>query len=101
MLVTKGASADGSVIVSHSNDGWGADINLVFVPAKDHFQGEMRPVYPTSAAIDEMPEYNAFDQPSLVAPERSSGYDYPNLPRTKPLGKYRIHTLTLTLTTAL
>lgn len=86
MLVTKGASADGSVIVSHSNDGWRSDINLVFVPAKDHFQGEMRPVYPTSAAIDEMPEYNAFVQPNLVASERSSGYDYPNLPRTKPLG---------------
>lgn len=36
MIVTKGASEDGSVIVSHSNDGRGAEMNLVFVPAKDH-----------------------------------------------------------------
>ena len=35
MLVTKGASADGSVLVSHSNDGFGIDCNATFVPAKN------------------------------------------------------------------
>ena len=35
MVVTKGASADGSTIVSHSNDGRGAEMNLIYVPAKD------------------------------------------------------------------
>ncbi len=34
MMVTKGASEDGSVIVSHSNDGRGAEMNLVFVPRR-------------------------------------------------------------------
>ncbi|MBP5200751.1 MAG: C69 family dipeptidase [Schwartzia sp.] len=86
MVVTKGASEDGSVIVSHSNDGRGAEMNLAYVPAKDHPAGSMRPVYPTSVAIDVMPEYNAFDQPNLVAPERSEDYDFPDRPRTRPIG---------------
>ena len=86
MVVTKGASADGSMIVSHSNDGRGAEMNLIYVPAKDHPKGSKRPVYPTAVALDTMPEYNAFDQPNLVAPERSEGYNYPGKPRTIPIG---------------
>ena len=86
MVVTKGASEDGSTIVSHSNDGRGAEMNLVFVPAKDHPKGSKRPVYPTAVALDQMPEYNAFDQPNLVAPERGEGYTYPGRPQTKPIG---------------
>ena len=60
MVVTKGASADGNMIVSHSNDGRGAEMNLSFVPAKDHPKGSKRPVYATAVALDEMPDYNAF-----------------------------------------
>ncbi len=86
MLVTKGASKDGSVLLSHSNDGFGSDANVVFVPAKDHPQGSLRPVYPSSAAVGDMPEYNAYSSPNLVAPERSEGYDYPGRPQTKPIG---------------
>ena len=86
MVVTKGASADGNMIVSHSNDGRGAEMNLSFVPAKDHPKGSKRPVYATAVALDEMPDYNAFLQPNLVAPERSPDYDFPGRPHTKPLG---------------
>ena len=71
MVVTKGASEDGSMIVSHSNDAFGSDMNLAFVPAKDQPRGSMRPVYPSAAALTEMPDYNCFAQPNLVAPERS------------------------------
>ena len=85
-LVTKGASADGSVFVSHSNDGFGGDPNVVFVPAKNHKRGSMRPVYPSAAAIDEIPEYNCFTCPHLVAPERSEAYNFPDKPKTKPVG---------------
>lgn len=86
MLVTKGASADGSVLVAHSNDGFGGDPNVVFVPAKNHEKGSLRPVYPTAAADDELPEYNCFYNPHLVAPERSDAYNFPDKPQTKPIG---------------
>ena len=86
MLVTKGASTDGSVFVSHSNDGFGADPNVAFIPAKNHKKGSLRPVYPTAAAVGELPEYNYFNVPQLVAPERSDDYNFPDKPLTKAIG---------------
>lgn len=86
MFVTKGASTDGSVFVAHSNDCFGGDPNVVFVPAKNHKRGSLRPVYPSAAAYDEMPEYNCFTSPHLVAPERSDAYNFPDKPQTKPIG---------------
>ncbi|WP_426910640.1 C69 family dipeptidase, partial [Ralstonia pseudosolanacearum] len=77
MLVTKGASADGSVFVTHTNDGFGSDPNVVFVPARNHKRGSLRPVYPSSAAYDELPEYNCFNVPHLVAPERGDAHHHP------------------------
>ena len=83
ILVTKGASEDGSVFLGHSDDEYGSDPNLAFVPARNHKKGSMRPVYPTAAAIDELPEYNAFDCPQLIAPERSDAYNFPGYQHTK------------------
>ena len=85
-LVTKGASADGSVFLSHSNDDFGSDPNVVFVPAKNHKKGSLRPVYPSAAAVGELPEYNCFNNPYLVAPERSDAYIFPDRPQTKAIG---------------
>ena len=65
MVVTKEASEDGSMIVSHSNDGFGGEMNLAYVPAKEHPLGSMRPVYPSAAALEDMPDYNCFEQPNL------------------------------------
>ena len=45
ILVTKGASADGSVMVSHSDDDELGDQRIVYVPAADHKPGSKRPVY--------------------------------------------------------
>ena len=46
ILVGSKASADGSVMCSHTNDGEGTmDPRLVFVPAKDHEPGSKRPIY--------------------------------------------------------
>ena len=59
MLVTKGASADGNVFVSHCDDGFDNDPNTVFVPAKNHKKGSLRPVYTgadTTKAIGHIPE---------------------------------------------
>ena len=86
IVVTKGASEDGSMMVSHSNDGYAGEVNLAYVPAKDHPAGSMRPVYASAAALGAMPEYNAYDQPNLVAPERSDDYDFPDRPRTRAIG---------------
>lgn len=86
MLVTKGASADGSIFVAHSNDGFGGDPNVVYVPAKNHKKGSLRPVYPTAAASGELPEYNCFTAPHLVAPERADAYNFPSKPATKAIG---------------
>ena len=86
-IVTRGASAEGTVYVTHSNDAFESDPNIVYVPAKDHAAGEKRKVYPAAIAWDELPEYNCFNYPRLVAPERAEAYKYPGKRRTKPLGE--------------
>ncbi len=86
-IVTKGASADGSAYVTHSNDDFASDPSIVYVPAKDHAAGEKRKVYPAAIAWDELPEYNCFNYPRLVAPERAEAYKYPGKKQTKPLGE--------------
>lgn len=86
ILVTKGASADGSTYVTHSNDSYG-DSSIVYVPAKDHPAGSMRPVYPTAIAWKELPEYECYLTPRLVAAERAPGYAYADKARTKKLGE--------------
>ena len=72
IVVTKGASEDGSMMVSHSNDGYAGEVNLAYVPAKDHPAGSMRPVYASAAALGAMPEYNTYDQPNLRTLSRRS-----------------------------
>ena len=86
-IVTKGASADGVTYVTHSNDAFESDPNIVYVPAKDHPAGTMRKVYPSAIAWDELPKYECYENPRLVAPERAEAYNYPNKKRTKPLGE--------------
>ncbi|MCR5084986.1 MAG: C69 family dipeptidase [Succinivibrionaceae bacterium] len=85
-LVTAGAAADGSVMVAHSNDGFGGDPNLIFVPARDHAPGSMRPVYPSAAALGPLPGHNCAEQPYLVAPERGADLSFPGREPTRPLG---------------
>jgi len=39
LLVTRGASADGSVIIAHSDDNHLMDQRIIYVPAADHKHG--------------------------------------------------------------
>ncbi|MFQ5953061.1 MAG: dipeptidase [Candidatus Omnitrophota bacterium] len=79
ILVTKGASADGSVIVSHSDDDELQDQRIIYVPAADHKPGSKRPVYydPCSFGGANI---------RYVGTSRGPGYDTPGLPKTEPLG---------------
>lgn len=85
-IVTKGASADGSVMVSHSDDNDLGDQSLVFVPARDWPEGAQRPVYDSAVAVQENPATNTFLVPRLSDPKRAPGYNHPATPRTVPLG---------------
>ena len=74
ILVTKGASKDGSVMVSHSDDNDLMDQRIVYVPARDHGPGSMRPVYCTAAAMGDFPQYNSYGDVRIVDPDRAPAY---------------------------
>lgn len=74
MVVTKGASADGSVIVAHSDDSELADPRVMYVPAKDWPAGSKRPIYPF-----------VLGPQRYVGSSRGPGYVFPGLAATVPL----------------
>ncbi|HDS09313.1 MAG TPA: dipeptidase [Firmicutes bacterium] len=86
LLVTKGASEDGSVFVAHSDDSELFDQRLVFVPAADYKQGELRPVYYDPASLGDKPEYNSSALTRYVGTHRGPTYSDPNKPQSIPLG---------------
>lgn len=86
MLVTKGASEDGSVIVAHSDDSELFDQRLVYVPAADHKPGSMRPIYYDAASLGDKPEYHAYTLRRYVGTDRGPTYVNPHLPQSVPLG---------------
>ena len=85
-IVTPGASADGCMMVSHSDDNDLDDQSIVYVPARDWPEGSQRPVYATAAAIGDLPQFNAFELPRLVDPERAPGYAHPGEKPSIPIG---------------
>ena len=50
MLVTPGASSDGSTYMTHSNDSNSSNPSIVYVPARDYPAGSLRNVYPSAIA---------------------------------------------------
>lgn len=84
-LTGKDVSADGSVMVSHSEDGLG-DPRLIYVPAMNHKPGSLRPVYYTHCALGYKPRWGGDERRRIVAWDRGPGYDTQDAPPSVPLG---------------
>lgn len=84
-LTGKDASADGSVMISHTDDGL-VDARIVYVPAMDHAEGSLRPVYYDLAAMGYLPEWGGSEQHRLITDTRGPGYDIQGEPPSIPLG---------------
>ncbi len=75
VIVTKGASVDGSVMTSHSCDCGECDFRYVYIPAADFEAGSKRPVYPFHEPY-----------PRYVGKDMGPTYDDPNFAPYEPLG---------------
>lgn len=84
-IVGKRASVDGSVMVSHSDDGLN-DASLIYVPAMDHKPGSLRPVFYSNAALDFKPQWGASQTQRIVTKDRGPGYNIKGVPPSVPLG---------------
>ena len=78
IIAGKKATADGSLIVSHSDDNEMYDQRIVYVPAMDHPKGSKRPVYY---------DKNCFGGGTnrYIGTSRGPGYETPGTP-DKPIG---------------
>lgn len=76
MIITKGATADGSMMVTHSDDNELSDQRIIFVPAQDHAHDSQRDIVDgTNDAY-----------PRLVSRQRGPGYWLPDWPETRSIG---------------
>ncbi|MBU1229128.1 MAG: C69 family dipeptidase [Proteobacteria bacterium] len=85
IVVGKKASADGSVMVSHSDDGL-SDARLVYVPAKYHRRGSLRPVYYSHCSLDFKPQWGGTVSHRIVDGQRAPFYNTRGDPKSVPLG---------------
>jgi dipeptidase len=85
MAAGRKATADGSVIVAHSDDDI-ADGRVIFVPAADHGPDSRRMVYYDDASIGHNAQYNATEVRRYIGVDRGPGYDTRDYPASKPLG---------------
>ena len=85
ILAGKAATIDGSVMVSHSDDGLG-DGRLIYIPAMKHKAGALRAVFYSHCALGFMPQWGATESHRIVTKDRGPGYNTPDDPLSVPLG---------------
>ena len=76
MILTKGATADGAMTVTHSDDDELSDQRIIRIPAQDHPPGSRRGIV----------DGTDVDYPRLVSKARGPGYDTPGWPETPLIG---------------
>lgn len=86
MIITKGATIDGSVFIAHSDDSEMFDNRLVYVPAADYKEGSMRPVYYDPSSLGNRPEFNSNVLRRYVGTHRGPVYIDNDMPQSIPLG---------------
>lgn len=86
-LVTKGASVNGAMLLSCSNEGFKLDPSLAYIKAKKFKADSLYNVYPEVSVVGENKAFNLSYEPRLVDPKLSKDYDYQNLDPTLPLAK--------------
>ncbi len=77
MIITKGASADGSMMVCHSDDDELSDQRMIYVPAQDHEPESMRGIVDNSTVC----------YPRIVSKDRGPAYELPGWAETPIIGK--------------
>lgn len=85
MIVGKDATADGSVIVAHSDDDVD-DERVAYVPAADHKPGSMRAVYYDNCSLGFDPKYNSTVVRRYIGTDRGPVYDTKDYAPSKPIG---------------
>jgi dipeptidase len=86
MIAGKDATRDGSVCVTHSDDGFG-DPRVVYIPAKDHAPGTRRPVYYSDPALGYEARFSSAPSLRFNIDSRSPYYKATDgTPPSQPLG---------------
>ncbi len=75
IIVARGATVDGSVIVAHADDNELSDQRVIFIPAQDHAPGARRQILA-----------GPYYYPRLVTDRRGPGYDTKDYPPTPCIG---------------
>ncbi len=76
MIITRGATADGSTMVTHSDDDELADQRFIHVPAQHHAPGSLRGII----------DGTNVSYPRLISQDRGAGYQTPGWPETPLIG---------------
>lgn len=77
MIITCGATVDGSMMVTHSDDNELSDQRIIYVPAQHHAPGSLRGVIDGSTSA----------YPRLVSRARGPGYEMAGRPETALIGQ--------------